>query len=859
MSLMPTRRFDPARMFRPSSLCLSGSQTKLGQTVLHNLQTAGFSGTIGTAENTPVEEADLALVADDAPHIAAALAGHAARGAGGAIVLSGMPTATLRGLSQQLGIRVLGQHSFGIVLPGLGLNASPFALIPTQGRVALVGQSSALARTVIDWAVPNEVGFSHLIGIGRNDATIGFGLVLDHLGRDPGTAAIMVEIDRLRDPPTFFSAIRMAARLRPVVVIAPGLRLADPSGGAYAAAEAALSRAGALLTASVGEFLAAAETLTRVKPARHENLVILTNSTSLGRLAADEALRAGLTLAQLSPETLQVLALSLKQPPPAFGPIFVGRDSPTTLADSAAMLSGAPEVGGILVVLAPAGEQDGTAIAALTACAQTIKIPLLIAALGEATGLAHRHALSAAQLACFDSPEAAIAGFRHLLENRRNRLQARELPAATVLTTTPDHTQAQALLHAARWAGQNQLVQNTALAVIKTYHIPTLESRAVPTPEAAAQAAIELGFPAVLKLSHPDIPTNKLAGSVELNLHNAQAVHETARKILAQISQLPDILADKAGFVVQKQVSQGLMLRIRVADNPILGPVIGFGEGGNDPHDVSHLAAGLPPLNLALAHALIQRSPVASKLRAARGHDALNEAAIAETLVRVSQMVIDMPEILTLDVDPLFASAQGVVAASGWIQLRPAGMKRPPLVIPPYPSVLVTPYRAHGQDFLLRPIRPEDADAHAAMLSRFTAEDMRFRFFAPLKRLPVEQIVRLADIDYTREMAMIAVHETSRETVGVARLVRNDTDGTVAEFAVAIDPSFKKYGLGTVLMQQVIAWGRAQGVKEILGQILADNAPMLAFIQRLGFTLRRLPDEPDVMEAKLDIAPQAGS
>ncbi len=852
MTTAAKRRFDPARMFHPASICLSGSQTPLGAKVLSHLRAAGFAGALGTAEQDPVPNADLALVADDAPDIPAALAAHAARGACGAIVLSFMQGTGLREMALAAGIRTLGPHSFGMVLPALGLNASPFQLIPQRGRVALVGQSSSIARTVIDWAVPNGMGFSHIIGIGGNDATIGFGLVLDHLGRDPGTAAIMVEIDRLRDPRAFFSAARMAARLRPVVAIAPGLRLRDLSGGTYAAVEAALARAGVLLTASVSEFLAAAETLTRVKPARNESLAIVTNSISLGRMAADEVLRAGLQLTRLSPEAAQVLNLTTDRAPPETGPIFAGKRSPTALADIAALLSSAPEIGGILVIHAPSGGDDGAAIAALTACANTVKIPLLIAAMGEETGLAYRHILSQAGLACFDSPEAAIAGFRHLLENRRNRAQARELPSSAVLSVQPNKASVMGRIEAARTGGRDRLVQDEALAIIGAYHIPTLESRHVSTPAEAAAAAVTLGFPAVLKLSHPDVPTHLLTGSVALNLPDPDAVLGAALRILARVEEL-GAPPYKAGFVVQAQAPHGTMLRIRVTDNPLLGPVIGFGEGGGDPEDVSHLATGLPPLNLALAHALIHRAAIAPRLAAMRGQAAADEQAIAATLVRVSQLIIDTPEILALDLDPLFASQRGVAAASAQIWLRPAGQARPPLVIPPYPGELTRHYTARGQNFLIRPIRPEDADAHAAMLSRFTQEDMRYRFFSPMKKLPIEQIVRLADVDYTREMAIIAVREANGDTVGVARLVCNDTDGTSAEFAVAVDPAAKKFGLGTFLMNSVIEWGKAQGVKEITGQILADNVPMLTFIKRLGFSLIRLPEEPDVMEAKLEL------
>lgn len=850
MSTIPTRNFDPARMFHPTSLCVSGSETSLGRKILAHLRTGGFAGVIGTAEHDPVENADLALVADEAEQVPAALAAHAARNACGAIVLSYMPGSNLRQIAVAAGIRALGSHSFGIVLPGLGLNGSSFAFVPETGRVALVGQSSSIARAVIDWAVPNKVGFSHLIGIGRNDASIGFGLVLDHLGRDPKTSAIMVEIDRLRDPRAFFSAARMAARLRPVVAIAPGLWLKDPSGGAYHAMEAALGRIGVLLTGSINEFLAAAETLSRVKPAYHEGLAILTNSISLGRMAADEAIRAGVRLATLSPESIQVLSLATSAPPPPVGPIFAGKRGKTALADVAAMLSAAPEVGGILVVHAPTCEDDDVAIAALTACAKTVKVPLLIAAMGEETGLANRHALSAAGLACFDSPEAAIAGFRHLLENRRNRTQARELPTSLVLDVHPNRASVTGRISAALSDGLTQLVQDAALAVLDAYHIPTLESRHAATPDEAASMATILGFPAVLKLSHPDVPTNQLAGSVALNLKDANAVKTAAHAMLACLGPL-DADPEKAGFVVQVQAAQGLTLRVRVADNPVLGPVIGLGSGGGDPEAISHLAIGLPPLNLALAHGLIHRSEIAPKLHAMRGQAAIDESALAELLVRVSQLVIDTPEIMTLDIDPIFATDKKVVVASARIVLRPTGEARPPLVISPYPSELTSHYTAHGQNFLLRPVRPEDADAHAAMLARFSPEDMRFRFFSPLRQLPIEQIVRLTDIDYTREMAIIATHEASGQTAGVARLVRNDTDGKTAEFAVAIDPAFKKYGLGTILMQDVIAWGQANEVQEIVGQILADNAPMLAFIRRLGFTVRRMPDEPDIMEAKL--------
>lgn len=852
MTIPAIRRFDPARVFHPESVVLSGAHTATGARVLANLRAGGFRGTLA-AEPDELANADLALVADDAADVPAALARHAARGARGAIVLS--DAEDLGGLARAAGIRVLGPHSYGLVLPGLGLNGSGFGLIPQGGRIALVGQSASLARIVIDWAVPNSVGFSHIVGIGGN-TDIGFGLVLDHLCRDPGTAAILVEINRLRDPKLFHSAARAAARLRPVIAIAPGVRLRDfpgarpqdAQGGAHAALEASFARAGVLLTGSVGEFLAAAETLTRVRPARGESLAIIANSMAAGRLAADFALETGLGLTQLTPETARVVSLILGRMPEP-GPIFARR-SATQLAELAALLSSAPEVGGILVVHAPSGQDDSTAIEALVACARTVQVPLLIAAMGEAHGLAHRHRLAAAGLACFDTPETAITGFRHLLANRRNRAQARELPSAEVLQVAPDAAAVAARISAARLAGQHGLVQDEALAIIGAYNIPVLASRYAATPAQAGAAAAALGFPAVVKLSHPDMPTSRLAGSVALDIGDRDAAVAAAVMIERRFRAAGGG-AGQAGFLVQHQAPRGPILRIRVSDNPMLGPTISFGAGGGEPDEVSGMAADLPPLNLALAHALIRRSTVAPALAAHRGMPAADIDAIAATLVRVSQLIIDTPDILLLDLDPIFAHEHGVVAASARIELRQPGVRRPPLIISTYPAGLVSHYEAKGKHFTLRPIRPEDADAHAAMFARFTHEDMRYRFFSAVRALPTEQITRMTDVDYAREMAIIAVWDATGETAGAARLVRNDTDGLSAEFAVAVEPAAKGLGLASALMRAVIAWGKAQGVEEITGQILADNTPMLAFIRRLGFSIERIPGENEVVEAKL--------
>ncbi|MEJ1977330.1 MAG: GNAT family N-acetyltransferase [Acetobacteraceae bacterium] len=466
-------------------------------------------------------------------------------------------------------------------------------------------------------------------------------------------------------------------------------------------------------------------------------------------MAADAALAAGIGLATLAPETQAVLRLAYPGEPIGGGPVYVGVEAPTRLAEAAALLAGAREVGGILVVHAPTGPADGAGIAALAASPKSLRLPLLVCAMGETTGAGHRRQLAEGGVPAFASPEEAVQGFRHLLQDRRARAAARELPPSTVLSFEPDRAAVRGLFAAARADGRLALDSVYAWGVLAAYGIR--------------------GTPA---------------------------------------------------------------LPIAVADDAMFGPAIGVGEGR-----IEDRAFDLPPLNLPLAHALTQQPRAAASLPPAQ------RDALAEMLVRVSQLVIDFPEIASL----AFGSAAELT-------LRPPG-ETSPLAIAPYPAELSEQWDARGEMVTIRPIRPEDAEAHAAMFNRMTPEDVRYRFFSMMRELSPERLARMTQVDYDREMAFVAIRANG-DTVGVSRLVR-DTDGE-GEFAVVVQPDMKGRGLARRLMQRLIEWGRQQGLTAVVGQVLADNAPMLAFVRALHFTLRHLPEEPDVVEARLDLRPAPG-
>jgi acetyltransferase len=866
----PIGRFAPAALFRPDSVVVIGAGTPMGAEVMRNLHDGGFTGAVLPVDSTQravagvlayPSVADLPIVPDlaviaDPDVVADALPALAMKSCFAAVVLADVDG--LAELVQRTGVRVLGPASFGLVVPGLSLNASRAHLTPAQGRLALVSQSTSLCRTVLDWAGPNGVGFSHIIGIGGN-ADLGFGAAMDWLARDPGTGAILLDVRLIKNHRAFLSAARAAARLRPVVAMRAGGRLLDQSGDAELAFEAALRRAGVLCVSRLEDLLTAAETLSRARPARGEALAIVTNAICAGRMAADAVLRDGLRLAALTPETEAVLRLRLPElaelevrkntnrPSLVDGTVYVGADTPLRLAEVAALLADAPEVGGTLVVHAPTGAPDAAAMGALAACGGTVKLPLLVAAMGETTGGVHRHRLVKAGVAAFATPEQAVRGFLHLVQDRRNRAAAREVPYTRVVSIAADQNEVRGVFQRLRAAGRQDLAQDEAMAVLAAYGVPTVPCRAVSTEQDAVTAAALLGYPVVVKLRDTQPPGRRARGGLALDLHDAAEVRLAARTLtLRQARRTPGATTT---LLVQRQAARARELLIRVADDPVFGPTIVFGQGGTTVEVQHDIAMDLPPLNLTLAHALIERTRAAGTLAAFRDMPAARIDTVAETLVRVSQLIVDFPDIAVLEINPLFVDAQGVLAADAWLRLRPAG-ERGLLAIPPYPDELIEPWDACGEQLIIRPIRPEDAAQHAAFFARLSPDDIRYRFFTAMRELSPEMTARLTQIDYDREMAFVAIREATGETVGVARLVM-EPDGVSGEIAVIVQPDMKGRGLASRLVHRLIDWARTRGMRVVVGQVLSDNAPMLAFMRHLGFSLRRLPEEPDVMEAKL--------
>lgn len=853
--MQPTRPLLPLadpRLLAPRSVLLWGDPALPEARILaHNLAKGGFRGRLlaygmapdGFAALPAPETADLVLLALPAPALPEALRRLAPLGIGGAVVPVAMQG--LSALVAETGVRCLGAGSFGIAVPSLGLNATLSPRPVPAGRIALIGQSASLARAVIGWAAEEGVGFSHLVGLGAND-DLGFASMLDLIARDPAVGAVLLDLRRIKLRRAFVSAARAAARTRPVAALRPGVRAEAGEEGARVL-DAALHRAGVIRLSNLEGFLAAAETLGRSRRHRPppapgaptDRVAILGSGAGLAFLAADAVAAAGARLAVLD-AAAPALALLLPAGSRIGNPLILPEASGPRLAEAAAALAALPEVDQVVAVHAPAPEEETAATEAAFAAAAAANrgAPILVGWCGADGG----RRLSATGVAAFPTPEAAVSAALLLAEERRIRAAAAELPPREVLELSPDRAAVAQLFAALRAEGRPQAREDEALAVFAAYGLPVLPLCVAADPAAAAEASAAIGGRVRLAILSPAAPA-ELLEALGCEVAAGPEVAAAAEGLAARLAAAAPGAAI-AGFLLRAVPPEGTDLRLRLEEDAMFGPWIGLAPAGAAA--ATEEAVDLPPLNRALALALIGRARLVPRLPPPAAE------ALAAALVALSALAVDFPEIALARIAPLRITQQGVVAIGGALRLRPAGQAGV-LAIAPYPAHLAEEWVApDGRRLLLRPVRPEDAEAHRAFFARLSPEDVRFRFFAPMQELPAELTARLTQIDYDREMAFIATD--GERTVGVARLVR-DPAGREGEFALVVEPAWKGKGLGRRLMQKLFAWAEQQGMVEITGHVLAENAPMLAFCRALGFTLRRLPQEPELIEVRRRLGP----
>jgi len=867
---MSIRNFD--KLMRPRSVAVIGASTapgKVGTLVYRNLIDAGFAGrifpvnpkyaAIGALQAYPridrlPETPDLAVVATPPATVPAVVAELGARGVRAAVVLTaglGAAKPAMLEAAKPHCLRLLGPNCLGLILPDLGLDASFAHRRALPGGLAFVSQSGALCTAVLDWATSRGIGFSVFASLG-DSADVDVGDMLDWLASDARTKAVLLYLEDIRQARKFMSAARAAARNKPVIVVksgrAPeGARAAASHTGALAGADevydAAFRRAGMLRVVTTEELFGAVETLAHVKPIKGDALGILTNGGGPGVMAADALALGGGRLAALEPATLGALDAVLPATWSRANPVdIIGDASGARYRASIGHLLADPGVDAALVMHAPTATASAVEAAEATVEAAAASKRNVFAVWLGADGVAEaRRRFAAGGVPNYETPDQAVAAFLRTIEYRRNQASLIETPPSQPEDFVPDVSAARRIVARALGEGRAMLNETESKAVLAAFGIPAVKTAIAEDGDDAARLARAIGFPVVLKILSPDITHKTEVGGVALDLGDEAAVRAAASAMRDRARRLrPE--ARLGGFSVQAMISRpgAHEVILGLASDRVFGPVVLFGQGGVAVEVVADKAIGLPPLNLHLAGDIVARTRIAKLLRGYRNRPAADDFGIRQAICRVGQIAIDLPEVVELDINPLLVDAKGVIALDARIKIRPA-QQAVPLAIRPYPKGLEERFRLRGgQDVLIRPIRPEDEPAHRAFFARLSREDIRLRFFGVPRDLSKSEFARFTQIDYDREMALIATApdaEGKAETLGVARTIA-DPDNIAAEFAIIVRSDLKGQGLGRKLMEAIMAYQRQRGTGEIRGEVLAENAGMLELVTALGFSRR---------------------
>lgn len=894
---MTVRNLDA--LFQPGSVAVIGAsarESSVGFRVLRNLIDGGFAGPVMPVN--PKQKAiagivaypdvaslphvpDLAVICTPAPTVPGLIAELGAAGTRAAVVLTAgldaQSTDDGRTLTQAMLdaarphlLRILGHNCVGLLVPGIELNASFSQAPAAPGNIALVSQSGAMCTAILDWAEPRGIGFSHFVSLG-NSADVDFGDVIDYLADDRKCDAILLYIEAVTDARKFMSAARAAARIKPIVAVkagrhAEGARAAASHTGALAgndaAYDAAFHRAGILRVTTIEDLFDTVEVLARAEPetvkAAGDRLAILTNGGGPGVLATDAVIDAGGRMAELPGSVRDALDKVLPANWSRANPIDIIGDANAERYKSAIepVLEGS-WADALLLVHAPTAMVDAAEIAGdLAPVLAASERPVFTCWLGGRSAESAAKTFADAGVPHFQTPEEAVNAFL-LLNRRRRRLERlAEVPPAGPENAPADRATAAAIVAKVNAEGRDLLTEPEAKDVMAAYGIPVVQTRIAADTADAIRLADELGYPVALKILSPDISHKSDVGGVVLDLETADAVETAANDMRARVHDLkPDAGID--GFTVQQMARRpdAHELIAGASADEIFGPLILFGHGGTAVEVVADRALGLPPLNRLLARDMIDRTRIVKLLRGYRDRPAADIEAVADVLIRLGQMMIDHPSIAEIDINPLLADENGVLALDARIRIaeepRPGSTR---LAIRPYPADLVRPVEIDGRALMLRPIRPQDEALYHVFFDRTDDQDRYFRFFSHIRTLSKSWISRLTQVDYEREMALVLIDpdENGAEALlGVVRTI-TDPDNERAEFAILLRSDMKGKGVGRLLMEAIVDYCRSRGTATVAGMVLPENRAMQGLARKLGFS-SRFDRDSECVEVMLDI------
>ncbi|HLK33009.1 MAG TPA: bifunctional acetate--CoA ligase family protein/GNAT family N-acetyltransferase [Terriglobales bacterium] len=873
-------------IFKPQSVAVVGAterQGSVGRTILWNLLSTPFGGTVypinpnrGSVLGikayrslaTVPERVELAVIVTPAETVPGVIDECLEAGVKGAIVISaGFKEHGEHGkeLERQIlqkmqgsRLRVIGPNCLGVMNPLSGLNATFAQTMARPGNVAFISQSGALCTAVLDWSQREMVGYSAFVSIGSM-LDVDWGDLIDYLGNDPRTHSIVMYMESVGNARNFLSAAREVSLTKPIIVVKAGrteaaaVAAASHTGaltGSDEVLEAAFRRCGVLRVTSISDLFYLADVLSKQPRPQGPRLAILTNAGGPGVLATDALIGLGAELAPLSAETMKALDELL---PPHWShnnPIDVlGDAGPQRYAKALEIASRDASIDGLLTILTPQAMTDPTQTAEqLKPYAKTTGKPVLASWMGGAEVAAGQDILHRAGIPTFPFPDTAARVFYYMWRYSYNLRGLYETPSLPLeAAAAVDRGRAESILKRAHAAGRTLLTELESKQVLAAYGIPCVPTMLAISEKEAVERAQEIGYPVVLKLHSETITHKTDVGGVQLNLRDADAVRKAFRAIEAAVREIKGE-GHFLGVSVQPMVKQeGYELILGSSIDAQFGPVLLFGSGGQLVEVFKDRALALPPLNTTLARRTMEQTKIFRALQGVRGRKAVDVGALEELLVRFSELVVENPWIKEIDINPLLASPERLLALDARVVLHGRQVKEEDLPRPairPYPIRYVAPWRLkNGTEVMIRPIRPEDEPALVRFHEALSERSVYLRYFQPMKlsaRTAHERLTRICFLDYDREMALVAERRDpgsgQQEIIAVARLSKLHAVDE-AEAAIVVSDDYQHQGLGTELYRRLAQIARDENIARIVSTMLGENREMRAICQKLGFRI----------------------
>jgi acetyltransferase len=868
------------KIFDPASVAIVGvsdQKDSIGWNLLNNLLTGGFQGSLFpiTSSCTKIGELqayeslsaigqpiDMVIIAAPVEIAVSAVEDCVQTGCGGILLISvhsedgsekeiELEHAIIEKASTA-GIRVIGPNSLGAMRPGVKLNASLVRRLPLLGKLAFVSQSRTLCAAILDFAAQEKIGFSHVLSIGcRLD--VDFADMIDYLGNDPEVSSILLCIKHLRNFRKFMSAARGVSRIKPIVA----LRLGSCTTGMQtvglgigmrawenAVYDTAFKRAGIVQVNTIEELFDCAEIAARQPYPTGPGLAIISNGAGPSIMARSILTCYGLDPAVFDAQTITRLKEILPFNQSYDNPLDIQEDaSPQTYRLVVESCLDAPQVNSFLIILTPHATTDAAAVAAeLAGLLSGKSISIFTVWMGGKEVQQAREILSSAGLPNYDTPERAIAAFMHLYFYKRNLELLQETPPRLPRTLEFNREAAHSIIAHALQTGSHELTGTEARGLINSYGIVSQTFDTV-SHEEIVRAAREIGYPVTLKPILPETGPETGRTGLQLNVYQERDLSAAYEGMLTYARlQFPE--TKSFGVTVQKMLGEkGREFLIGMKQDKDFGPVIFFGMGGMAAEIADDCALALPPLNRLLARRLMEDTRIFQRVRNFRSWPIADFSTLEEVLMRLSQLVIDFPEIVELVINPLVITSKSFSAVNVYAVIKATAVASAMhLVISPYPNQYETSWTmADGTGIFIRPIKPEDEPLLNEFVESLSPRSIYFRFFSPLKKLPHKVLARFTQLDYDRDMALVALETGVKDEkiLGVGRIMHL-ADEVSSEFAIVIHDAWQGKGLGSKLLELCIAVARKQGIKTILATTMSENKALLALARKYGFIIDRV-------------------